>query len=40
MFEQYGLLVVFAAVLVEQLGPPPPSGPLLMVAGTLSSPEW
>jgi membrane protein DedA with SNARE-associated domain len=37
LFEQYGLLLVFGAVLVEQLGPPLPSGPLLMVAGALSN---
>lgn len=36
LFEQYGLLLVFAAVLVEQMGPPLPSGPLLMVAGALA----
>jgi membrane protein DedA with SNARE-associated domain len=33
LFEQYGLLLVFGAVLLEQIGPPLPSGPLLMVAG-------
>lgn len=37
MFEQYGLLLVFGAVLVEQLGPPLPSGPLLIVAGALAN---
>ncbi len=37
LFEQYGLLLVFGAVLVEQIGPPLPSGPLLMVAGALAS---
>jgi len=37
LFAQYGLLLVFAAVLVEQMGPPLPSGPLLMVAGALES---
>lgn len=35
LFEQYGLALVFAAVLVEQLGPPLPSGPLLIFAGAL-----
>src|SRR5258705_4183003 len=35
LFENYGLLLVFAAVLVEQVGPPLPSGPLLIVAGAL-----
>src|SRR5271169_6282863 len=37
LFEAYGLLLVFGAVLVEQMGPPLPSGPLLMVAGALAS---
>jgi membrane protein DedA with SNARE-associated domain len=37
MFEQYGLLLVFGAVLVEQIGPPLPSGPLLIVAGALAT---
>lgn len=37
LFEQYGLLVVFGAVLLEQMGPPLPSGPLLMVAGALAN---
>jgi membrane protein DedA with SNARE-associated domain len=36
-FEKYGLLLAFAAVLLEQLGPPLPSGPLLMVAGALAT---
>lgn len=36
LFEQYGLLLVFGAVLVEQIGPPLPSGPLLIVAGALA----
>ena len=36
LFEQYGLLLVFGAVLLEQVGPPIPSGPLLIVAGALS----
>jgi membrane protein DedA with SNARE-associated domain len=35
LFEEYGLLLVFGAVLVEQVGPPLPSGPLLIVAGAL-----
>jgi membrane protein DedA with SNARE-associated domain len=37
LFEQYGLLLVFGAVLLEQLGPPLPSGPLLIVAGALAN---
>ena len=37
LFEKYGLLFAFAAVLLEQLGPPLPSGPLLMVAGALAT---
>lgn len=37
LFDAYGLLLVFAAVLVEQIGPPIPSGPLLMVAGALAN---
>jgi membrane protein DedA with SNARE-associated domain len=37
LFEQYGLLLVFGAVLVEQIGPPLPSGPLLIVAGALAT---
>jgi membrane protein DedA with SNARE-associated domain len=36
LFETYGLLLVFAAVLLEQMGPPIPSGPLLIVAGALA----
>jgi membrane protein DedA with SNARE-associated domain len=36
MFERYGLVFVFGAVLLEQLGPPLPSGPLLMIAGALA----
>lgn len=35
MFERYGLPLAFGAVLLEQVGPPIPSGPLLMVAGAL-----
>jgi membrane protein DedA with SNARE-associated domain len=35
LFEEYGLLLVFGSVLVEQVGPPLPSGPLLIVAGAL-----
>lgn len=35
LFEEYGLLLVFGAVLMEQTGPPLPSGPLLIVAGAL-----
>ena len=37
LFEEYGLLLVFGAVLVEQVGPPLPSGPLLIVAGALAN---
>jgi membrane protein DedA with SNARE-associated domain len=37
LFEKYGLLLAFAAVLLEQLGPPLPSGPLLVVAGALAT---
>lgn len=36
-FEAYGLLLVFGAVFLEQLGPPLPSGPLLIVAGALAN---
>jgi membrane protein DedA with SNARE-associated domain len=37
LFEAYGALLVFGAVLLEQIGPPIPSGPLLMVAGALTN---
>ena len=37
LFETYGLLLVFGAVLLEQIGPPIPSGPLLIVAGALAN---
>src|SRR6266699_986401 len=37
LFEEHGLLVVFGAVLLEQMGPPIPSGPLLIVAGALAN---
>ena len=37
LFEDYGLLLVFGAVFLEQIGPPIPSGPLLMVAGALAT---
>jgi membrane protein DedA with SNARE-associated domain len=37
LFEAYGLLLVFGAVFLEQIGPPIPSGPLLMVAGALAN---
>jgi membrane protein DedA with SNARE-associated domain len=36
LFEEYGLLLVFGAVFLEQIGPPLPSGPLLIVAGALA----
>jgi membrane protein DedA with SNARE-associated domain len=37
LFDQHGLLLVFGAVFLEQLGPPLPSGPLLIVAGALAN---
>jgi membrane protein DedA with SNARE-associated domain len=37
LFEEHGLLLVFAAVFLEQMGPPLPSGPLLIVAGALAN---
>jgi membrane protein DedA with SNARE-associated domain len=37
LFERYGLPLVFGAVFVEQIGPPIPSGPLLILAGALSA---
>ena len=37
LFDKYGLLLAFGAVLLEQMGPPLPSGPLLMVAGALAT---
>jgi membrane protein DedA with SNARE-associated domain len=37
LFEDYGLLLVFGAVFLEQIGPPLPSGPLLIVAGALAN---
>src|ERR1700674_2226964 len=37
LFEDYGLLLVFGAVFLEQIGPPIPSGPLLIVAGALAN---
>ena len=37
LFEKYGLLLVFGAVFVKQMGPPLPSGPLLIVAGALAN---
>lgn len=40
LFQEYGALLVFVAVLVEQIGPPLPSGPLLIVAGALTNPDW
>ena len=36
LFAEYGLPFVFGAVFLEQLGPPIPSGPLLIVAGALA----
>ena len=40
VFQEYGLLLVFGAVLLEQIGPPIPSGPLLIVAGALATDGW
>ncbi len=37
LFEEYGLLLVFGAVFLEQVGPPLPSGPLLIIAGALAN---
>ena len=37
LFDEYGLPLVFGAVFLEQLGPPIPSGPLLIVAGALAN---
>ncbi len=37
LFDAYGLLLVFGAVLLEQVGPPIPSGPLLLAAGALAN---
>jgi membrane protein DedA with SNARE-associated domain len=37
LFDKYGLLLAFGAVLLEQVGPPVPSGPLLMVVGALAN---
>jgi membrane protein DedA with SNARE-associated domain len=37
VFQEYGLLLVFGAVFLEQIGPPIPSGPLLIVAGALAN---
>ena len=36
LFDEYGLPLVFVSVFMEQLGPPLPSGPLMIVAGALS----
>jgi membrane protein DedA with SNARE-associated domain len=36
LFDTYGLPLVFGSVFLEQMGPPIPSGPLLIVAGTLA----
>jgi membrane protein DedA with SNARE-associated domain len=40
VFQEHGLLLVFGAVFLEQVGPPIPSGPLLIVAGALASDGW
>jgi membrane protein DedA with SNARE-associated domain len=37
LFDAYGLPLVFGAVFIEQVGPPLPSGPLLIVAGALAN---
>lgn len=37
LFERYGAPLVVGAVLLEQVGPPIPSGPLLVVAGALAT---
>jgi membrane protein DedA with SNARE-associated domain len=37
LFQEYGLPFVFGAVFLEQIGPPIPSGPLLIVAGALAN---
>ena len=37
LLEQYGLLIVFANVLLEQIGLPVPSYPILLVTGALLS---
>ncbi len=37
LFETYGLPLVFGSVFLEQMGPPIPSGPLLIVAGALAT---
>jgi membrane protein DedA with SNARE-associated domain len=39
LLETYGLPLVFGSVFLEQLGPPIPSGPLLIVAGALAGEE-
>lgn len=36
LLEQYGVLIVFAIVLIEQIGMPIPALPILIVAGALS----
>jgi membrane protein DedA with SNARE-associated domain len=37
LIEQYGLLLVFANVLVEQLGAPVPAVPTMATAGALAA---
>ena len=37
LIEQYGLWLVFAAVLIEQLGVPIPAYPVLIVTGAVSA---
>ena len=36
LLQQYGVLIVFAVVLVEQMGLPIPAYPILIVAGALA----
>ena len=36
-FSQYGLAIVFANVLIEQLGVPVPAIPTLVIAGALAA---
>ena len=43
LLQEYGVLIVFAVVLVEQIGLPIPAFPILIVAGALSvdgDPHW
>ena len=40
LFAQYGLLAVFAVVLVKQLGAPVPASPILLLAGAAGDPRF